>query len=259
MSGLFYRELPPPPDIEAYVISFWEFLVSPEQGAAIDHEIFPDGCFSIFFYSNLRFGITRLGVTPLHTETVKRQVQPGDRLWGMRLSPSAALPLLRLEPRDLPSAPQIVFPDNVRNALSGARSLEDAKPHLAELLVHLIDGRTNVSDQKVAAVVRAIMSSPAETSIERLALSVSLSTRQLQRRFRRASGMTPKQFARIRRIRAAASHLVASERINWADCALETGYSDQAHLGHEFASVTKRSPGSFAEKLKTIKHGTLVQ
>ncbi|HRH42035.1 MAG TPA: helix-turn-helix domain-containing protein, partial [Pyrinomonadaceae bacterium] len=88
---------------------------------------------------------------------------------------------------------------------------------------------------------------------------LNLSTRQLERRFKASSGLSPKQFARTRRIRATAVDLVENNKQNWANRAAEIGFADQAHLTREFVSVTKRSPNSFAEKVKQIKHGNLVK
>lgn len=98
-----------------------------------------------------------------------------------------------------------------------------------------------------------------EIKISALAEKLNLSPRQLERRFKKSSGLPPKQFARTRRIRAAAIDLVENKKINWANRAAEMGFADQAHLTHEFVSVTKRSPNSFAEKVKEIEHGNLIK
>jgi AraC-like DNA-binding protein len=85
-----------------------------------------------------------------------------------------------------------------------------------------------------------------------------LSVRQLQRRFLNATGLTPKQFARVQRWRATAIKLAGDTESKLVDCAAELGFTDQAHLSRECASLTGRSPKSFTEKVRQIEHGNLV-
>jgi len=126
--------------------------------------------------------------------------------------------------------------------------------HLKEL-----NFRQDMADEKVAQALRIIEKTGGEIKILELAEQVNLSIRQLERRFKKNSGLSPKQFARTRRIRATAVDLVENNDMNWANRAAEMGFADQAHLTHEFVSVTKRSPNSFAEKVSHIKHGNLVK
>jgi AraC-like DNA-binding protein len=61
----------------------------------------------------------------------------------------------------------------------------------------------------VAEAVRRIEASDGPLPIGDLAERLEIGERQLQRRFRRAVGLTPKQFSRIRRFRACARNLIA--------------------------------------------------
>jgi transcriptional regulator GlxA family with amidase domain len=113
-------------------------------------------------------------------------------------------------------------------------------------------------DEKIAEAIAIIEENKGEIKIAELAEAVNLSARQFERRFKNSSGLTPKQYARARRLRATAVSLVENENLNWANRAAEMGFADQSHLTHEFVSVTGRSPNSFAEKVKQIEHGNLV-
>ena len=107
--------------------------------------------------------------------------------------------------------------------------------------------------------MRIIEENAGEVKISEIANLIGLSVRQLERRFRKSAGLTPKQFARARRIRAAAVSVVEETEMSWANRAAAMGFSDQAHLAREFSSVTGRSPNSFAERVKKIEHGKLVK
>ena len=124
-------------------------------------------------------------------------------------------------------------------------------------LAELGAGRGDV-DQKILEAVAIIEESCGEVRISELAARLGLSVRQFERRFKRSAGLSPKQYARARRFRAAAAALAEGKKVNWADRAAEMGFADQAHLTHEFSSLSGRSPKSFAEKVKKIDHGKLV-
>lgn len=71
------------------------------------------------------------------------------------------------------------------------------------------------------------------------------SHRQFVSLFRRAVGMPPKRWCRVRRFKAALDRLAATPGIAWADLALSSGFSDQAHLVREFRALSGLTPGGY--------------
>ena len=65
-------------------------------------------------------------------------------------------------------------------------------------------------------------------------------------RFRQQVGMTPKQFARLLRFRAVVAQAHPLAELRWSEVAADGGYSDQAHLSHEFRAFAGITPGEFA-------------
>jgi len=96
--NLFYREIEPSKNISHLVLSFWEFTVSRGDLVPIQHEIFPDGCVSLFYHRNERFGLRQLGLSGLNLETITTPVFPTDIFWGMRISPAACANILETNP-----------------------------------------------------------------------------------------------------------------------------------------------------------------
>lgn len=261
---MFYREAAPSDFFRNIVLSFWEFTVSQKADAPLDHEIFPDGCISLFYHRNENVKFERLFFSGLLLETFVTPVYAGDVYWGMRLSPAACAAVLRSEPavyQQVSGFDAAVLPhltDGLLEKFGECRTFADAAIVYEDRLKSLnLD--ENSFDSKVAEAVRAIEETSGEIKIGALAEHLNLSTRQLERRFKQSSGLTPKQFARTRRFRATAVDLVENEKINWANRAAEMGFTDQAHLTREFVSVSKRSPNSFARKVKQIEHGKLVK
>ena len=264
-ASMFYREAAPSYDLESYILSFWELAVpvdSPDQPA---YEIFPDGCSSLFYIRNVDRRISLVGISGLMLETITRPVFAGDTFWGMRLSPAACSALLRVDPAkflrvqmpisasDLPH-----LAEGLLDQIAGSATFEDFISICEKRIRDMVSDGCHY-DAAVSEAVRSMTAGPGEIRIDRLAASLGLSTRQFQRRFKASSGISPKQFLRTRRIRATAVDLVENRDQNWAARAAELGFADQAHLTHEFVSLTNRSPSSFAETLRDISHGDLIK
>ena len=75
--------------------------------------------------------------------------------------------------------------------------------------------------------------------------------RQWQRRFLRASGFTPKAFARIVRFQNAIRLYESGQ--GCSDVALEAGYYDQSHLTNEFRALGGSSPEAFFESGRAME------
>ena len=65
------------------------------------------------------------------------------------------------------------------------------------------------------------------------------------RRFRDEVGLTPKRFARVRRMQRVVWSLRAAENIDWCDLAAVYGFTDQAHLIHDFRDLTGITPTAY--------------
>jgi transcriptional regulator GlxA family with amidase domain len=78
--------------------------------------------------------------------------------------------------------------------------------------------------------------------IAELASAVGASTRQLNRRFETAVGVTPKQFSRVSRFVHALNELRSCRNTPLTEVALNCGYFDQAHFNHEFRQFAGFQP-----------------
>lgn len=88
-----------------------------------------------------------------------------------------------------------------------------------------------------------------ENTVAQIAAKLGLSARQLQRRFRDQTGLTPKHFARIGRLRRVLAYLRGEHPFETlTDVAHDLGYSDQAHMNHDFKALTGLSPRRFAAR-----------
>jgi AraC-like DNA-binding protein len=74
------------------------------------------------------------------------------------------------------------------------------------------------------------------------------SQRALLEKFDEWLGLTPKQYARLTRLRSAIVRLLEKPEIDGAALALACGFCDQAHMIHEFRDLLDVSPRRFIEQ-----------
>ena len=101
---------------------------------------------------------------------------------------------------------------------------------------------SSAPDPLVRDLVQRIEECRGQVALAALKRSFAISTRQLERRFTLAVGLTPKLFARIMRLSWFAEHAERCADRKLADIAREVGYFDQAHLNHDFKALTGVSP-----------------
>ena len=80
--------------------------------------------------------------------------------------------------------------------------------------------------------------------VEGLARELGVSRRQLERAFRRRTGMTPMQLGRVIRFQNVFRALPESGG-DWISVALDCGYYDQSHLIRDFREFAGESPRAF--------------
>lgn len=262
--SMLYCEAEPATEVSHLVMSFWEFTVEGESSETTVHEIFPDGCISLIYHRNENFNQNTLFIPAVAFETTKAPVFGGDIFWAVRFLPSACAKILGQNPAEF-KFEILNDSENLKHLSGGLLEKFIRCENFAEAIeiytaqIKRLELKPEETDEKIAEALRLIEENPGEIKISEIARAVKLSTRQLERRFKKSSGLSPKQYVRTRRIRATAVALVEKDGDNWASRAAAMGFTDQSHMTREFASITGRSPNSFAESVKRIEHGNIVK
>jgi AraC-like DNA-binding protein len=81
--------------------------------------------------------------------------------------------------------------------------------------------------------------------VSQVALSMGLLPRALRRRFSSQVGVTPKRFARVHRMQRMLRAIRQSSEPDWSALAAEHGYTDQAHLIHDFRDLAGITPTGY--------------
>ena len=103
--------------------------------------------------------------------------------------------------------------------------------------------RPRTADRVVAEAVALIRRTRGTVRIGELARHLGISRDPLEKRFRRAVGASPKQYASILRLRHVVRALQSGASFTRAS--IDAGYFDQAHFNRHFRAVTGTAPGRF--------------
>ncbi len=135
--------------------------------------------------------------------------------------------------------------DDWRHRVMRAPCAEAAAETADDILSALAPSPDPTVDQ-VAEIVDGIRDDPRLTRVDAVAARHGIGVRRLQRLFTDYVGIGPKWVIRCYRLHEVAGRAASGEEVDWADLAVELGYSDQPHLIREFTAVVGESPAKYA-------------
>ena len=112
---------------------------------------------------------------------------------------------------------------------------------IENFLIPRINQRVN--EELIALAVELIKKHAGDIKITLIAEKLKISQSQLEKRFRRVVGASPKKFASIVRIRNVIN--IGSNECNMTRLGLEAGYFDQSHFIKDFKSFTGFTPEQY--------------
>ena len=254
----FEGERPPPEPYAEHVLALWTHDVDIPPGESAIHVVWPDGCVSLSVVSS--------GGTPMAASIVgprlralRVPVRSGQTMRGIRLWPDTASPVLRVDPfaiRDLtrPALDLLGF-----DALALARSVACARDDAAldavwEQWLAPRVAAAPLPDPAVRLVVRLLIDSDGTHDLAEAASLAGMPVNRLDQRFLMAVGLRLKQFARVRRVRAATAAIMAGERD--IDRLVEGSRLPRAaSFTREFAEVTGMKPVELMRQLDEMEPG----
>ena len=219
---MYYFEFDPAPPLAAHVARYWGLAAPMRLPGGHAHQLPPDGCITIIGTRSAT-GEQRSSLVGPRAEPLTLTLNPGDRLWGIRFWPDAGGAVLHEEPRRLHG--HFVSPVTAPAwALGLARVLaacadEAAAARAADEMLAAPVVAAGPLDPLVRMAVRGLIVTNGDMEIAELARGVRLGLRQLERRFGAATGLSPLQYARIRKMRPVLPHLLGHAPRSWDDVA----------------------------------------
>ncbi|MBI3556101.1 MAG: AraC family transcriptional regulator [Deltaproteobacteria bacterium] len=223
-------------------------LQSPVSGDT--HRVLPDGCIDIIF----DFGDLRPRSPAYVVGTMSRPVLVGMAgqvdLLGVRFRPGGCQPFLEFnaaECTDDTADLECFWGKAGAEVWDRLATLANTRARISYLESYLLKefGWRLGLDPYVQFSVRLIQRERGAVAMAALEKGTGLSGRQLERKFARDIGLSPKAFARVVRF----EHLVRTARaatsLDWTQFALDGGYSDQSHLIRDFKAFSGRTPAEF--------------
>lgn len=249
-NGLRYAEGEPSPALTTHVLAYWSFSAGPDVEPH-SHVVWPDGCVSLLLSSTANVAVA-FGprTSPFQTQAV-----PGIRVWGVRFWPDVGASILRVPASNLRDA-TIPAPATCAGFREMLLDVEDEATawRCIEAWCTSRIASWVAPDPRVRRAVGAIAATAGTIQSAELAAECHVSPRHLQRLFRDATGLTIKEYARIRRYRTALAPKLESDGGSWSELAATYGFSDHAHLTREFRSLTGASPTGILERIAKIRH-----
>ncbi len=238
-----YAETAPDPRLDDHVLAYWSLVV--DAGVALDlrHHVWPDGCISVAGVQGAPGGTVLTGP---RTEPLRVPVRAGATYWGVRFRPDAGALVLGLDAARLRDTVGLAEPwlgpraRALGAALAGAHSDAEAARTFDLWLTPMVTEAAPLS-RPVRIAVTEITASHGERRIADVAREAGISLRHLERCFGAAVGLTPMEFARVRRLRSAMARLAHDER--------QEGDDAVPGLIVEFARLTGLSPAAAAAHL----------
>jgi AraC-like DNA-binding protein len=251
-SPALYQEHAPHPALADYVQCYWS--IAPSSLELINH-VLPDGCIDIMFgFNDTTYSADVVGTMQA---AVSVPIAPHETSLGVRFKPGGALPFLRLPMHEITD--QTLELKNVwgkvgaylAEQLHAAPTIPAKIARLEVELLQRVDCLPSV-DSLTLDAVHCILTARGSVTVRELTAYTALSERQLERRFRQHTGLSPKLFARMMRFRRAAMLLQQQPQLPLQDLVFNSGFYDQAHFIHDFKAFAKLTPTEYQTRQNDV-------
>lgn len=250
-----YRQFTPAPPLQPLVQRMW-VMDHDARVTASEHRLLPERLVRLTFASAPNWERAGQGIwTPrpaalLAGLTVRPRaglVRGAGRVLGADLFPWGAKQLFGWqadEPLDLSDRPEAV----ALTALLRFGDMGEAREVLEDWLLRRLQGTGQEPGRGIQAA-RVLYATPGEAKVTRLAQTLNVSVRQLEREFVREVGVTPKTLARLIRFGEVQNRLGNQPAGTLTALAHDLNFTDQAHLNREFRALAHMAPGQYLKFL----------
>lgn len=249
-----YESFQPSDDLRELVKEYWIF--ESDDPTVSQQKIIPDGFSEIIIHYGDLYRINLIGQwedqkSLLFSSQISKyfflENTGRSGMLGIKLYPTAFHELFQLDVSDLtdqvlPLDTLISDTENLAEIRNENSSMKQ-KVELAESWLRKY--MSNLSPQeKIRTCISQIHESHGMIDIDQMAGEVALSTRQLERLFKKVIGLTPKFYCRIIRFNYI-FEVMKEQNDSWVRTALKSGYFDQSHFIKNFKEFTGEEPSSY--------------
>jgi AraC-like DNA-binding protein len=262
-----YQTFRPHSNLESLVKCYWTLEV-PAQKNSQRQLIIPDGCIEMIFI--LGDDIKR------YTSEDKFIIQPREMILGQITEPFfieptgyvnsfavrfypygfanfVSTPTKQLANKETPvellfgEKPSKELRQNIIRATDTRRRIEIVE----DFLLDKLNDKANI-DKIVKTTIDTILLTKGSTAINTILKDDLSKRRQLERKFIKKVGISPKQLGKVIRLQTALKMLLNRQSENLTEIAYESEYYDQAHFIKDFKEFTGTTPKEFLEDDKMV-------
>lgn len=242
-----FHELAPPETLSSFVDRFWRASV-PENGQFLEYSIVPDGCVDVVYEQTSEQ--VRCLIFGTNSRTRPFRINPEATYLGIRFRPGMARHLIDLLPEELINRHLEVpsFLGLGPEQVAEAASFQAQSGLLAQAVTHTLH-RQNAAPTSLDRAIEYVQQTQSLWNVTGLANLCGISQRQMERRVKVATGLSPKLLMRILRVQAAISTMQMALETRLVELAGDLGYSDQAHMNRDFRLLTGQTPFEYRTAL----------
>jgi len=254
---MIYEEYAAPSRLSAYVERLWAFRLDDGDPQVLEHVIVPEGTASLNVITYP--GGCAVSLTGPTMVAQRVRAERGTIYHGVRIRPGC---FRALTGGDIAGTVGRILPlaevaPSLAASLAGCGGASSLEAFFARLDAAM-PGPFGAADPIVTALAQAIMDSDGSVPLAPLMAGFGLSPRQLRRRFAAETGLTPKAFSRLRRVRRACADLARRDD-GMAVVSADHGFADQPHFTREMKSVFALSPQMLHAYLRQIRHHNMAE
>lgn len=244
--SLNYKLFKPAGSLASHVQGIWSANVEAEN---VEKKLYSDAGSGIYFVLNCSVcwgGVSLapgIWTVPTADRCTSITLPSGSRLAGLRFHPAAGYSFLgdfRGRPRSLSSSDPRLARISVLHA-----DLHKVCSHYGRIvaLYRWLLAEVGAVEPVPESVRQALRAMHQESVTMNLEQQTVLGQRQVERLFKQRVGITPKRVHRIIRVKNTVDRLKKGSVNCLSSLALESGFSDQAHMVREFRAIADTTPG----------------
>ena len=257
-----YTEYSPPKEIAHLVDSYWVSELHPKDFQQDYDYIIPDGSSDVIFMLNGNYLrddegskkqhlVEHCSLIPSFSKAVKVYQKPYTQCLGMRFKPGAIQQLAGVSPKELDETGyplELLMPELADLAMNEVLRKSQAHTIISKINAWLVSQQKQPdADHISAAFISECLKKRGAVSIRDFCTSFGMHKSTLEKKFKDATGLTPKKYANLIRFNFLVHKLLNSES-SLTESVYELGYFDQSHMIKDFKKVIGITPKEFLQK-----------
>lgn len=255
-----YDILQPSGILSPFVRYYWSLEVI-NPNTIEPYRVIPHGCIELMFFFGDKYREVKNGnLEGYHPQTIitgqqssyfDLQATGKVGIFSVFFKPHGAklffsLPISELKDRsialsDIAGRDSGQLEDEIMNSKNNCQRVNFVEKFLLKKLLE----KEYEDFKRINSVVGRIIKTRGELTLEDMSFEACLSSKQLDRKFSRYVGMSPKQYLKIVRFQNVLKTKELNPEMSLTSLGFECGYYDQAHFIKDFKKITGMTPKSY--------------